>query len=78
MLLGLYSEWKFAPFRADDSFGYFMSHVADLKPITQGMIVLGAFFAYWMGRDAGFGLLPIAVRQGATPEKRDPSAGEGK
>jgi hypothetical protein len=77
-LLGLYSEWKFAPFRADASLGYFMSHVAELKPITQGMIVLGAFFAYWLGRDAGFALLPGAIRQGATSERQDPSAREGK
>jgi hypothetical protein len=77
-LLGLYSEWKFAPFLADKSLGYFIRHAGELKPITEGMIVLGAFFAYWLGRDAGLGLLPGAVRQGATSEKQDPSAREGK
>jgi hypothetical protein len=76
--LGLYSEWKFRPFVADDSFGYLLRHVGELLPITQAMIVLGAFFAYWLGRDAGFVWLPGAVRQGAPMEKRDPSAREGK
>jgi len=78
LVLGLYSEWRFWPMVDDGSFTYFVSHVADLKPITQGMIILGAFFAYWLGRDAGFVWLPGAVRQGAPTEKQDPSAREGK
>jgi hypothetical protein len=76
-LLGLYSEWKFAPFRADGGFGYFVTHVAELKPITQGMIVLGAFFAYWLGRDAGLALLPGVAKRAPTPERTDTSAQEG-
>ena len=76
-LLGLYSEWKFAPFKADDSFGYFLRHAGDLKPITEGMIVLGAFFAYWLGKDAGFVWLPGAVRQGTTAQKQEPSRPDG-
>jgi hypothetical protein len=76
--LGLYSEWKFRPFVADDSFSYLLRHVTELLPLTQLMIVLGAFFAYWLGRDAGFVWLPGAVRQGATSERQGPSAQEGK
>ena len=76
--LGLYSEWKFRPFVADESFGYLLRHVTELLPITQAMIVLGAFFAYWLGRDAGFVWLPGGGRQGATTEKQDPSARERK
>jgi hypothetical protein len=73
LVLGLYAEWRFWPMVDDDSFVYLVSHVAELKPITQGMIVLGAFFAYWLGRDAGFHWLPGAVRQGTTAQKQEPS-----
>src|ERR1700746_2246238 len=31
--LGLYSEWKFSPFVADNSFGYFLRHVTELLPL---------------------------------------------
>jgi hypothetical protein len=72
-VLGLYSEWRFEPFRADRSFGYLVSHAAELRPITQAMIVLGAFFAYWLGKDAGFVWLPGAMRQGTTAQKPEPS-----
>jgi len=53
-VLGLYSEWKFAPFKADSSFAYLVSHAGELKPLTQLMIVAGAFFAYWLGKDGGY------------------------
>ena len=53
-MLGLYTEWKFAPFKADSSFAYLVSHAAELKPLTQIMIVAGAFFAYWLGKDGGY------------------------
>jgi hypothetical protein len=51
IMLGLYAEWRFAPFKADDSFQYLIGHAADLKPVTQLMIILGACFAYWLGKD---------------------------
>jgi hypothetical protein len=73
-MLGLYTEWKFAPFRADDSFGYLVSHAWELKPITQGMIMLGAFFAYWLGKDAGIRLLPGGPKRAAAFERQDHSA----
>src|SRR3954447_17873303 len=53
-VLGLYTEWKFPPFKADSSFAYLVSHAAELKPLTQIMIVVGAFFAYWLGKDGGY------------------------
>jgi hypothetical protein len=75
-VLGLYTEWRFAPFKADNSFAYLVGHVTELKPITQLMIVVGAFFAYWLGKDAGFTLLPRGgSRQVASVEKQDPYAG---
>lgn len=46
LLLGIVTEWRFAPFKADDSFVFFVAHLHDLKPLTLIMIVLGGFFAY--------------------------------
>jgi hypothetical protein len=74
LVLGLYTEWKFFPFRADDSFGYMVKHAAELKPLTQIMIVVGAFFAYWLGRDGGFRLFPGGGKGLAGIEKQDRSA----
>jgi hypothetical protein len=46
--LGLFTEWRFDPFRDDDSLGYFLSHVLELKPITLLMIALGGLVGFWM------------------------------
>jgi hypothetical protein len=46
IFLGLFSEWKIAPFAADPSFAYFLAHVQDLKPLTLIFVALGAFLAY--------------------------------
>lgn len=53
LLLGIVIEWRFAPFVADDSFGYFVAHLHQLRTMTLVMIVLGAAFAYWFGRGRG-------------------------
>lgn len=50
--LGLYTEWRFSPFKADDGFKYLVLHFSDLKPITQLMIGVGAIIAFWLGKDA--------------------------
>ena len=44
--LGIYSEWRFAPFTADRSFAYFLTHLYDLRPVTIILILLGAIFAF--------------------------------
>jgi hypothetical protein len=51
LLLGLYIEWRFWPFKADSGFKYMVVHFYDLKPITQLMIALGGVFSFWMGKD---------------------------
>src|SRR6186997_1553607 len=56
LALGLYTEWKFAPFKADESFGYLIAHTPELKPITLVMIAVGALIAFWLGKDSGFAL----------------------
>jgi hypothetical protein len=48
--LGLYVEWIDLPFNEDDSLGYFVAHIHDLKPITLVMIGLGGLVAFWFGK----------------------------
>jgi hypothetical protein len=49
-VLGLVLEWRHRPFVADESFGFFLSHLHELKGITWVMVALGSVFAYWFGR----------------------------
>lgn len=50
IVLGVFAEWRFFPFIADESFWYFVQHLDDLKPITMIMIAVGGGFGYWFGR----------------------------
>src|SRR5258706_9239406 len=34
LALGIFSEWRFAPFMKDHSLGYFLAHLQDLRPLT--------------------------------------------
>ena len=47
--LGVYIEWRFAPFVEDAGFGYFVAHLHELTPVTRIMIGLGGFLAFWFG-----------------------------
>jgi hypothetical protein len=49
-ILGIVLEWWHLPFRADESFGFFLSNLHELKPITWLMVALGSVFGYWFGR----------------------------
>jgi hypothetical protein len=53
--LGLFAEWRFAPFIKDPSLGYFLVHVHRLQPITLLMIAVGGVLGYWLavGRERG-------------------------
>jgi hypothetical protein len=57
--LGLYTEWRFWPFAADESLSYFLKNVGNLKPVTLLMVGVGALIAFWIGGDAGFGRLAM-------------------
>ena len=48
MALGLYTEWRYAPFIADDSIWYFFAHSYQLKPITLIMILVGSLMGFWV------------------------------
>ena len=47
--LGIFTEWHFWPFAADESFGFFLAHLHQLPPVTLVLIGLGALFAFWFG-----------------------------
>jgi hypothetical protein len=49
LIVGVVSEWRLRPFLADNSFGYFITHLQQLRPITLIMIAIGAAFAFWFG-----------------------------
>lgn len=58
LMLGLFSEWRFAPFAADHSFTYFLTHVHTLQPVTLLMLALGVFLSY-----------SLALRRKAAPKE---------
>ena len=46
--LGLFTEWRYAPFIKDESLGYFFAHVHELKPITLLMVLVGGLIGFWV------------------------------
>lgn len=46
LALGLFIEWKLAPFKADGSLSYFIKHVHELNPITLIMLAVGTFLSF--------------------------------
>ena len=48
LALGLFTEWRFAPFKADPGFPYFLTHVTQLKPLTLIMIAAGTVIGFWI------------------------------
>jgi hypothetical protein len=50
LIAGILAEWRFAPFIADKSLFYFLTHLHELTRFTQALILLGAAFAFWFGR----------------------------
>lgn len=50
VLLGVVTEWRFAPFAADESFSFFVTHLKDVRTMALVMIALGGLFAFWFGK----------------------------
>jgi hypothetical protein len=73
--LALFSEGWFRPFEADPSLSFFAGHLADLKPLTWLMAVVGALIAFWIAKDPGFQWLP--ERPTPAPTGRDSGASRG-
>ena len=45
---GLLAEYRFAPFVADRSLGYFLIHAIELQPMTLFLIGLGGLIGFWV------------------------------
>jgi hypothetical protein len=72
--LGLYTEWRFFPFVADDSLSYFLRNLSGLKPVTMLMTAIGTVVAFWLGGDAGFP--GLGGRRGPLPLPSKPMSRE--
>jgi hypothetical protein len=48
LALGLFAEWRFAPFIADQGPVYFLGHLHQLRALTILMVVLGGVFGFWL------------------------------
>lgn len=48
LFAGVFATWKEAPFVADGSFGYFLTHLHDLPSYQMLLLALGAAIAFWL------------------------------
>src|ERR1041384_4880915 len=48
LILTLYADWRFEPFVKDESFGYFISHLRDLRTMTLLMMAAGTIIAFYI------------------------------
>ncbi len=51
--LGLFAEWRFAPFIKDAGLAYFLTHLGQLQPITLLMIAGGGYSRLLAGAGKG-------------------------
>lgn len=47
--VGIVAEWHFAPFIKDRSLLFFITHVHQLRTVSQVLILLGGVLAFWFG-----------------------------
>lgn len=54
LALGVFTQWRFAPFTTDESLGYFLAHLHQLRPMTLIFLLIGGVLAYRLalGREA--------------------------
>ena len=48
IMAGLLAEYRFAPFVADATLGYFLTHAINLQPLTLFLIGLGGLIGFWV------------------------------
>ena len=46
LVLGLFTEWQFRPFAADNSLLFFITHLTSLTPLTLLMLAIGTVVSY--------------------------------
>lgn len=64
LALGIFAEWKHRPFAKDDTLGYFLTHLHQLRPFTLLMLALGGAGGFWFARRAS-----DRRRRGQPPEQ---------
>jgi len=54
LALGLFTEWQFA-YARNYSFGFFLTHLHEVRRLKLFLLALGAFMGFWfgMGREGG-------------------------
>jgi hypothetical protein len=67
LVAGILTEWRFAPFRADASLGYFITHLQDLSTLTLVTMAGGGLFGFWFGRGREGGVWPRRTRKVEAP-----------
>jgi len=50
LIAGIITEWRFAPFIADESLSYFLTHLHQMTNFTKFLIILGAAFAFYFAK----------------------------
>lgn len=55
LAVGIYTQWRFAPFIKDKSFSFYLSHLLDVNRVFQLLILAGTALAFWfgLGREGG-------------------------
>jgi len=48
LVMGIITDWRIEPFIADKSFGYYISHLHQLRGLTMILIALGGLVAFWI------------------------------
>jgi hypothetical protein len=48
LALGLFTEWRYAPFAANAGLGYFVLRIHRLQPITLLMLAAGTLIGFWV------------------------------
>jgi hypothetical protein len=46
LVAGILTEWWYSPFKKDESLGFFLAHLQDLKPITLLLIAVGGLVGF--------------------------------
>ena len=54
---GIFAEWRFAPFAADERLSYFLTHFHKNSGVTLVLIAIGAICAFYFGRGREGGAL---------------------
>ena len=55
LAVGIYTQWRFAPFVKDQSLSFYVAHLLEVNRVTQILILIGMILAFWfgMGREGG-------------------------